>query len=466
MTSTVEMIAALTDRALGRGSTSVLVAPRPSHDDFNLHVEALRVNATVASMPTPAGRLGFLKRLVLAPSRFFLVRQQAANLAGVGALQAVHAEIEYVRAELEQEQRRSVAALAVIEALVKTSAGQQVARTTQIESRLSALETRFESVSGNVESALAPIRDDIGGLRSWLASDSPVLRRVADIQHLQTGRIANLERRSAVPADVLEFAVGAPAGTDAPIPATSPDGRGSGLSDEFYARLESHFRPGEHVGDGAVADYLDLFRDRLFPTTPLLDLGCGRGDFVLALVAAGFPAIGVDTNAEAVREAKLNGLEVEQSDAVDYLRSCRPGSLGAVTMMHVAEHIDAATLLLVLDLAMTALVPGGTIVIETPNPTNVLVGAGTFYNDPTHVRPLTPDYLAFAVADRGFVEVQTRFLHPRQDFEKTMAAIDEGVEDSDMLGLMRDLCWSLQGPLDFAVIGRRGLPPPSAATTT
>jgi O-antigen chain-terminating methyltransferase len=80
-----------------------------------------------------------------------------------------------------------------------------------------------------------------------------------------------------------------------------------------------------------------------------------------------------------------------------------------------------------------------------------VVGAASFYHDPTHRRPLTPDYLAFLLEDRGFVDVETRFLHPLPEFS---TEIDESAGSEGVRSLLEDVRWALKGPQDFAVVGR------------
>ena len=95
---------------------------------------------------------------------------------------------------------------------------------------------------------------------------------------------------------------------------------------------------------------------------------------------------------------------------------------------------------------MRVLKPGGLLIVETPNPTNVVVGAAAFYRDPSHLRPIHPDYLQFLARESGFVAPELRFLHPCAGFEE--------------LGPERptwrlELNWALFGPQDVALLARR-----------
>ena len=117
-----------------------------------------------------------------------------------------------------------------------------------------------------------------------------------------------------------------------------------------------------------------------------------------------------------------------------------------ITAFHLVEHLEPDVQIELLEVALQALKPGGLLVLETPNPTNLVVGASSFYTDPTHLRPVNPGYLAFLCSDVGFVGVETRFLHPRDGYSSS---------DSEVPDLRDELMWALRGPQDFAVLGRK-----------
>lgn len=212
---------------------------------------------------------------------------------------------------------------------------------------------------------------------------------------------------------------------------------------DIYSRFEERFRGSRDD----VARSLDAYEsdlDRLGAHGPVLDIGSGRGEFLERLGVDGIEAYGVDTNQTFVTACTARGLDVRLADAMDHLAAVPAGSLGAVTGFHIVEHLPVPTLIELLDRALLALAPGGRILFETPNPTNLIVGASSFYLDPTHLRPLHPDLLSFLVSDRGFVDVETRFLHPaRTDL------LDQIDELDDVERMAR---WSLFGPQDVAVL--------------
>jgi SAM-dependent methyltransferase len=109
--------------------------------------------------------------------------------------------------------------------------------------------------------------------------------------------------------------------------------------------------------------------------------------------------------------AKLS-LEVYEQDAIAYLRELKPNSVGAVTSFHMIEHLNHRTLISLLDEVLRVLRPGGVVILETPNPRNLMVGSCNFYLDPTHQRPLPPDLSRYLLEARGFVRVEVKELHP------------------------------------------------------
>ncbi len=181
--------------------------------------------------------------------------------------------------------------------------------------------------------------------------------------------------------------------------------------DKLYASFENQFRGApEHIKEGLKV-YLPLLRDAGV-TSDILDLGCGRGEWLELLREEGLQARGVESNRAMIDNQCGRNLEIVQADAVAYLRGLPENSLRAVTAFHFVEHIGLAQLIDLLDQIKRALKPGGLLIFETPNPKNLVVGACNFYSDPTHHKPLFPETLEFIINHRGFVRTQLQYLHP------------------------------------------------------
>jgi SAM-dependent methyltransferase/ElaB/YqjD/DUF883 family membrane-anchored ribosome-binding protein len=137
-----------------------------------------------------------------------------------------------------------------------------------------------------------------------------------------------------------------------------------------------------------------------------LDLGCGRGEWLELMAENGFSAHGADLDDAMLQYCMEHGLVVRKADALDYLRSIPDATLSVVTGFHIAEHLPFETLRSIILEAHRALIPGGILILETPNPENLVVGACNFYTDPTHRAPLPPHLLAFLGEDAGYKRVK------------------------------------------------------------
>lgn len=180
----------------------------------------------------------------------------------------------------------------------------------------------------------------------------------------------------------------------------------------------------------------------------IADLGCGRGEFVTGLKDAGFNSIGVDTNADALDGIRELGIPVENIRADHYLESKADSSLDGVTAFHLIEHIPTAAMVHLFEEAFRVLRPGGVLVLETPNPENVRVGAHTFWLDPTHLKPVPPLLIETLLRDVGFVIDESLRLSPYPEFEELLAQADG---DAAKISTVT----ALYGPQDFGVIARK-----------
>lgn len=230
--------------------------------------------------------------------------------------------------------------------------------------------------------------------------------------------------------------------------------------DELYRDLENTFRGSRDEIRALVEEYIPDVQP-LAGTGPVVDLGCGRGEWLEALRDHGIEAYGIDTNEAFVAAGAERGLDVRSGDALRHLHDVPESSLAAVTAFHLAEHVTLDSLVDLVDSALRALRPGGLLILETPNPTNVTVGASAFYIDPTHLKPLHPEFLKFLVLERGFVDADLRFLHPTDTPPLELPAI-EGVDTSRVEAALGRLNWALMGPQDYAVLARKAAPPASA----
>jgi SAM-dependent methyltransferase len=219
----------------------------------------------------------------------------------------------------------------------------------------------------------------------------------------------------------------------------------------LYEDFIDHFRGSTADVTAKLVGYLsDVRRIVGAAGSGVVDVGSGRGEWLALLKSAGVPASGVDSNSAFVDAARARGLDVVHGDAVAHLQGLLPSSVGLVTAFHVIEHLDVEMLLALLAAARHALRPGGCLLLETPNPTNLRMAACDFYNDPTHRSPLPPALTEYLVSASGFEEVEVRPVNPnRSGFEPTDSGACQRAE--------RLLTRTLYGPQDYAVLGYQPL---------
>lgn len=174
--------------------------------------------------------------------------------------------------------------------------------------------------------------------------------------------------------------------------------------DDFYLAFENRHRGTRALIQSRLQVYVPFIQPLLdiYPHATSLDLGCGRGEWLELLTGLGFDARGVDTDPAMVHVCQTLNLRATQQDAIQYLMHQPDKSLAIISAFHVVEHIPFDQLQLLVEHARRCLLPGGLMVLETPNPENLAVGTSSFYVDPTHQRPIPPELLSFLPEYYGF----------------------------------------------------------------
>jgi glycosyltransferase involved in cell wall biosynthesis/SAM-dependent methyltransferase len=185
-----------------------------------------------------------------------------------------------------------------------------------------------------------------------------------------------------------------------------------------YAAFEDVFRGSEERVRGLLEPYVELLGGH----EPVLDLGCGRGELLGLLNEAGIEARGVDSDAGMVERARAKGLAVEQDDAVSHLERLPAHGLGAVTAIHVIEHLEYEALQTLFVQALRAVRRGGLFVAETVNPHSVKAFK-TFWVDPTHRAPIFPEVASTLALIHGFSNASIVF--PRGSGEPDADRIEQ-----------------------------------------
>ena len=224
--------------------------------------------------------------------------------------------------------------------------------------------------------------------------------------------------------------------------------------DSVYTAFENRFRGSREAIRARQARYVALFSG----LSPVVDLGCGRGEFLELLRTAGIEGRGVEGNARAVGECREKGLDVVAGDLVDFLQAQGPGSLGGVFAAQVAEHLPPPALSALLAASHRALRPGGLLVLETVNAASALAFHEVYIRDLTHERPLHPETLRFLAAAAGFGEVGVEMHSPVPE-DVRLSLLPSGALPPPATKVLNENAERLNAllfaPLDYAVIARR-----------
>ena len=326
------------------------------------------------------------------------------------------------RAELEAAERRTEGRIAAMQARMDEAVRQTAdAVRAELDDQRTSM-TELRAIGDRLDQMLGRVHADLADQK-----------RIVLDQHRSVAKLMDDSRRRVA-------ATQAVAATDGAAKARSVDAA--------YAAFEERFRGAPEEIKARLAIYLPLIREAGAGSmeAPVLDVGCGRGDWLDLLRTSGLTATGVDLNTMNLDDCRKCGLDVVEGDAVQYLRSVADECFGAVTAMHVVEHLPFTEFVALLEEAYRVLRPGGVLVLETPNPENLLVGSCNFWFDPTHQRPLPPATLCFFVEAHGFERMDVLRLHPYPDSER----LEEGEGE-----VVRRINQMFYGPQDFAVVARK-----------
>jgi O-antigen chain-terminating methyltransferase len=204
--------------------------------------------------------------------------------------------------------------------------------------------------------------------------------------------------------------------------------------------------------------YLPYFREAAAAESPVLDLGCGRGEFLELCREHGVPARGVDVNPEMAAFCRELGLEAIEADALEHLRGLPENSLGGILLSQVIEHLTLDQLMELTALCASRLKPGAALIAETVNPQSLATFAGAFYLDLTHIKPIHPEAARFLWRAQGLGQVEVVYLSP-VPAEHKLEPAPGGEAGADLAGAfnrnVKRLNELIYGPQDYAVVGRK-----------
>jgi len=225
-------------------------------------------------------------------------------------------------------------------------------------------------------------------------------------------------------------------------------------ADFDYFGFEERFRGSEEEIKERQRIYVEYFKGQ----ENVLDIGCGRGEFLELLKEAGIQAKGVDLDLDMVLYCRDKGLDVVKEDAFAYLESLPDASLGGIFAAQVIEHLESNRIIQLVKLCHRKLRPGGVLILETPNPQCLMVFAQCFYMDFTHTWPIHPEALKFLLGSQGFRDVELKFTSPVDPSLRIPLLTDpsllgpEGERFNRSIAYLNELLYGYQ---DYAVIARK-----------
>ncbi len=216
--------------------------------------------------------------------------------------------------------------------------------------------------------------------------------------------------------------------------------------DSLYVFLTDNLRGSRKEIKKRLRVYLPIIKKAQIGTKdlPILDLGCGRGEWLELLKELDLNSVGLDLNRIMVKICKDLELNVIEEDVFSYLKENKNNSFGAVTGFHLIEHYEFDSLNKLFSETFRVLKPGGLAIFETPNPDNILVGSNTFYLDPSHKKPLPSLLVKILMEANGFNNIIIKNLHPGK------ISFNEEEIEKEYIEIFKKY---FSGPQDYAVIG-------------
>lgn len=305
---------------------------------------------------------------------------------------------------------------------------------------------KFEEALMPCSLRIASITDEIGLLRSELQTATREGRELRLKGHVRDRDLRRLYR---------DFRSGTLAPSEqqsaAPVPSMFPSGIKSESQFDYFV-FEELYRGDEADIRIRQKKYLEYFRG----CESVIDIGCGRGEFLELLRDNKITAKGVELGTDQYLLCMEKGLDVVQQDLFSYLESLPDESLGGLFSAQVIEHFTASDQLRYVTLAYRKTKPGSPVVFETINAQCVWAVLRNFFLDPTHVRPVHPETLKFAMESVGFKDVELRFSNPMADRLVPPLQLNEDTAQLAKFNrAIQDLNELLYGNQDYAAIGWR-----------
>lgn len=329
----------------------------------------------------------------------------AGMLAG---LQAAQQDMSALRQEMQEQQKELSAAdvrqeeqtarlMQELQSLQRTAEQEKLALQQRLD-HAEQVNADLQEQLRQMQEMLAPegaLRQNLETLNVNMRSNNAQLETLQSDNALCKLKLSGLERRQNT---------AAPAQQSGSAPAVRVQDSDYDTID--YFDFENHFRGSIARIKEAQRMYLPYFQGK----KNVLDIGCGRGEFLSLLHDEGIPARGVDVYEPYAEYCRMQGLSAECGDGIACLQTL--DSVDGIFVGQVVEHLKTEQITALCNTAYEKLTDGGCIVIETPNPTSLAIYTGAFYIDPSHVKPVHPLTMQYFLEKAGFTNIE--ILYPEQ----------------------------------------------------
>jgi 2-polyprenyl-3-methyl-5-hydroxy-6-metoxy-1,4-benzoquinol methylase len=266
-------------------------------------------------------------------------------------------------------------------------------------------------------------------------------------------RVAALGRSEMAPAAVSASSASAPSAAAAPL----------GID---YYQIERHFRGTEEEIRARQSFYIPFFAGR----KNVLDIACGRGEFLELMREANVSVKGVDLDADMVGRCLEKDLNVTRADVFAYLAGIADSSLDGIFCSQFVEHLTPDAYIRLLSECGKKLAPGGVLAVETQNPECLAIFSQSFYIDPTHVKPIPAALLRVLFREAGLGKVSTHFLSPASAGLPLIPQLASQTIEPEALEAWNKAVARFNetffGGMDYAVIGYRVEPLPAGSKSS
>ncbi len=414
------------------------VCDTPESDDNALSDSLLEVNRLAAPLEGPVltGLKGFLKKILSRIIRFALsedlVRAGNYDSAATRALNELNNQVRQLQS-VQAAFNSEVAQYGQSVVPVIDEKLERVYRET-VDLLNQRMDILFEGLDRR-NTILSEWLNNLGGQLEQLESEC---RRGLALQHRKLETLT-------VPADSQPLATG-----------TLPPVDAGGLGDFAYYLFESRYRGSEASISKLQSLYLPYFQGH----PPVLDIGCGRGEFLELLQSKNIAATGIDINGDMIEICREKKLDVIQVDALSYLASCSPQHFGGIFAAQMVEHLPVHQVSQWLKSVYRALKPGGVIVFESVNTASPHAVFNHYYRDPTHQQPIHPETYRFMTEIAGFENISLTYLDRDPQGLQDLVLSSEISEElqkplSKLVETVRRLNEFVYAPADFAIRARK-----------